>query len=158
MAVFTIHLRGDADDPAALERAVFVREGFAWGAFVFGPFWLIRHRAWRGLLVWFAVQAVLIALVAFAPLPRAAAYGLQALIALFMGFEGGQIRRGALTREGYRAAGVAAAEARADAERRFFAAHAAEIPAATAANAREAPRGATPAMVGMFPWSGGRAQ
>jgi hypothetical protein len=34
------------------ERVVFLREKFSAWAFVFTPFWLLRHRLWLGFLVW----------------------------------------------------------------------------------------------------------
>ncbi|MBV8590872.1 MAG: hypothetical protein JO212_12600, partial [Acetobacteraceae bacterium] len=44
MKFWTVHIR--EDKPPEL-----VPEGFAWGAFFFGPLWLFLHRAWiAGLL------------------------------------------------------------------------------------------------------------
>ena len=48
MAVYTVHepplKRYETDaDP---ERFVFVREGFSFWAFLFGPLWMLRHRMW----------------------------------------------------------------------------------------------------------------
>ena len=39
MTFYTAHLKPDAEP-------VLVREGFSWGALVFGPLWLAAHRAW----------------------------------------------------------------------------------------------------------------
>src|SRR4051812_28041644 len=60
MAVFTVHLPRRLDDPAAVERVKFVREGFSWAAFFFGPLWLLFHRLWLTFLLW-VVAAVALA-------------------------------------------------------------------------------------------------
>ena len=54
MKIYTAHTRDDT-------APVLVREGFSWGAFAFGPFWLLAQRAWiAGLLVLCADIAVLL--------------------------------------------------------------------------------------------------
>ena len=40
MKIFTAHIREAGDPP------VLVREGFSWGALIFGGFWLLAQRAW----------------------------------------------------------------------------------------------------------------
>ena len=57
MAVYTVHqppLKKDeaAPDP---ERFAFVRDGFSFWAFLFGPLWMLRHRMWLVLLGYVAV-------------------------------------------------------------------------------------------------------
>src|SRR4029077_16824986 len=54
MAIYTVHepplKRYDtAADP---DRFVFVRDGFSWSAFLFGPLWVLRHRMWLVLLLY----------------------------------------------------------------------------------------------------------
>jgi hypothetical protein len=45
MKFYTVHLRRD-------EEPVLIREGFSWGAAIFGPLWLFVHGAWvAGFLV-----------------------------------------------------------------------------------------------------------
>ena len=39
MNTYTAHL-------APGRAPVLLRDGFSWGAFFFGPFWLLAHRAW----------------------------------------------------------------------------------------------------------------
>ena len=43
MALWSVHLPR-ALPPEAAESAVFVRDGFAFWAVVFGPLWFLRHR------------------------------------------------------------------------------------------------------------------
>ena len=57
MAVYTVHepplkKYEAAPDP---ERFAFVRDGFSFWAFVFGPLWMLRHRMWLVLLGYIVV-------------------------------------------------------------------------------------------------------
>ncbi len=71
MRVWTVHVPLPADDAGGGRRRprrpgpVLVREGFSWGAFLFGPFWLLAHRLWLPALLWFvaapAAAALLVA-------------------------------------------------------------------------------------------------
>ncbi len=49
MARYTVHVKGEGPD--ALARAQFVRDGFSWAAFAFGPFWLFAKGAWISALL-----------------------------------------------------------------------------------------------------------
>ena len=67
MAVYTVfeppQRRGRAAaQRAAAERAerfVFLRDGFSWGAFLFGPLWLLYRRLWLALIGYLIVFAAL---------------------------------------------------------------------------------------------------
>jgi hypothetical protein len=86
---YTALLKGDAEP-------VLVKEGFAWGAFCFGPFWLAAHRAWiaAGLsLAAFVLIAVL--------LPQPARDVLLLALACALGFAGNDLWRWALEKRGY---------------------------------------------------------
>jgi predicted outer membrane lipoprotein len=95
--IFTAHTR--ADSPPVL-----VREGFSWGAFIFGPFWLLARRAWiAGVLA-------LCASVAIAALAAEPVRSLLSLtLAWVLGLTGQDLRRAALQRRGYLLAHVVAA-------------------------------------------------
>jgi hypothetical protein len=56
-----VHAR-PAHEAGEPELPVLVPEGFAWGAFWFGPFWLAAHRAWVPAAVCLAVALLLAAL------------------------------------------------------------------------------------------------
>ena len=58
-----------------------VREGFAWGAFLFGPLWLAAHRAWIAAALVLAAD-VLISVLAPAPLGFILGLGLAVLLGL----------------------------------------------------------------------------
>ena len=61
MKTYTLHVAADAapGDAGTLERAVLVKDGFSWGAFVFSFFWFFAHRLWiAGLIVLIAAAAL----------------------------------------------------------------------------------------------------
>ena len=93
MRSWTVHLPpgpiGDAKAP------ILIREGFSFWAFLFGPFWLFRHRAW---IAGGVVLLVLIGVNLLAnPWAAALALGFQ----LLLGFHGGDLRRWTLRRRGW---------------------------------------------------------
>ena len=105
---------------ANAERVVFLREKFSVFAFIFTPFWLLRHRLWLGFLIWLVLFiAITVAgnLLGFGPWSALAAMYFPALI---FGLEGVNLRARKLIRKGYRDAGVVIAEDLETAERRFF--------------------------------------
>ena len=89
MKTYTALLKSDA-------APVLVKEGFAWGALVFGPFWLAAHRAWIAAAISLA-GVVLIAALA----PAAAAAILIPGLMLILGLTGNDLRRWALEHRGY---------------------------------------------------------
>ena len=117
--IYTVHVRAWA---ASADRdAVFLREGFSWGAFIFSFLWALWHRLWFAALALLAITAVLALLgelLAIDPVTDAA-IGLA--WALTIGWHGNDFRRRALERQGYVTAGVVAAPSLIEAERRFFA-------------------------------------
>lgn len=105
---------------ANADRVVFLRERFAVFAFVFTPFWLLRHRLWLGFLVWlalFVAIAMIGNLLGFGPYSALAAMYFPAFL---FGLEGVNLRARKLMRKGYRDAGVVIAEDLETAEHRFF--------------------------------------
>ena len=97
MKVWTAHLH-----PA--RPPVLVHEGWSWGAALFGPFWLLAHRAWVPGAVVLAVVVILNLLV-----PQ----GLRGLLVLgfflLLGLLGRDLLRWSLARRGYALAHVVAA-------------------------------------------------
>jgi urea transporter len=96
MRFYTVHLRPD-------EEPVLLREGFSFGAAIFGPIWLFFHGAWlAGLLV-----LVIDALIALLP----GAFGvIGALTSVWLlGLFGQDLRRWNLTLNGYSTPHVIAA-------------------------------------------------
>jgi hypothetical protein len=75
---------------------VLVREGFSWGAAIFGPFWLAAHRAWIAAATSLAAYVLIAALA-----PRPTVTILAAGVALVLGLTGYDLRRWALEHRGY---------------------------------------------------------
>ena len=125
MTSFTVHLpsapySGMGEPEPDLARAVLVPEKFSWGAFVFGPLWLLSRGLWIAFIVWLAAFIALsVASTIF--LSGNAAFWIFFLMELFLGCEGNNLRRGALARRGYRFVDVVAGRPRDMAERTFFA-------------------------------------
>ncbi len=88
MRLYTAHVR-------QRQVPVLVREGFSWGALIFGPFWLFAHRAWL------AGGLVLLAGMSLAGAPQPGGVVLQFGLAWALGLFGNDLRRWTLTRRGY---------------------------------------------------------
>jgi hypothetical protein len=89
MKVWTAHEKPNASP-------VLVREGFSFGALLFGPIWLAVHRAWLPALA-MVLLTLLILLLTHAP----AAIVLLLGLALLAGFSGRDLVRWSVTRHGY---------------------------------------------------------
>ena len=96
MRLFTVHVH--AADPPLL-----VREGWSWGAFFFGPFWLLAHRAWIAAVLWAVLWCVLFVL------PSGWRVIMGIALAWLAGLVGRDLVRWSLTRRGYVLAHVVAA-------------------------------------------------
>ena len=98
MKIWTVHTKPDA-------APILIREGFSFGALIFGPLWLLAHRAWIPAVL-SAVAFVLI----LAVTPLRVALPLCDGIALLLGFYGQYLRRWSLDRAGYTLVHVIAAK------------------------------------------------
>jgi Protein of unknown function (DUF2628) len=106
---WTAHLRGDAEP-------VLVREGFSWGALIFGPLWLALHRSWipaaLSLAAWVLVAAL-------TPPPVAGVLNLG--LAVFLGLTGNDLVRWSFEHRGFLLVHVLAARNETDAWARLLA-------------------------------------
>ena len=109
MSTYTIYSAGRIED------AVFVREGFSWGAFVFGFVWALWHRMWIVAALGFAAVMLSSTL---PPRPEAL---VNVAVALVFGVFGNEMRQWSLARRGLAAIGAIGAETRETAELLFFA-------------------------------------
>ncbi len=130
MPVYTVHLptRSRRDTPgfadefrpatqAGLVGAEFVPERFSRAAFFLGPIWLAWHGLWLELFLWL----VAFSLLAVQPiLGMGTSFLIGVLLEVLLGLEANNLRRGGLTRSGYRLVDVAAGATRNDAELGFF--------------------------------------
>lgn len=121
MAIYTVHVPRVAADPVDLaDRTAFVRDGFSGWAFLFGPLFLARHRAWLAAAAWLVLVLGGAAIAAALDWPVGARVLLALVIQLFLGLEGNSLRRDALRRRGYDLADVVAGTGREHGELLFF--------------------------------------
>src|SRR5262249_39643747 len=166
MPVYTVHEPPHKRDGQRCEpeRFAFVRDGFSFWAFLFGPLWMLRHRMW---LAFFCLIVVMTALdVAFRRFDLSGDVGVTVvfLLALLIGFEAGTLRRFTLSRRKWTNVGVIVADDLDAAERRFFDAwtrseiYGSGTADRTASSLVRAPSfaraPAEPDVVGLFPQSG----
>jgi len=160
MAVYTVHeppprryeQAGDA------ERFVFVRDGFSFWAFVFGPLWMLRHRMWLVLLGYVGVTVALEGIFGLLALAVPAKFAAGFLLGLLVGVEAPTLRRFTLGRRGWNNVGLIVADDLEAAERRFFEAWVKSGGVAPRAALVPPPQqtGATPDVIGLFPQAGPR--
>jgi hypothetical protein len=122
MTVYTVHepARRGTDLLAHTDRFVFVRDGFSWAAFLFGPLWMLRHRLWLAVVLYLVVATAFGAIVRAAGLPSDAAWASVALLALLIGLDASSLRRRGLARRGWTNLGGVVADDLELAERRYF--------------------------------------
>lgn len=135
MAIYVVMEPPAATAAEAAERAVLVRDGFAFLAFLLPPLWLLWHRLWIEAALAFAASMALTALGETAGLGFTGA-ALSLLVSIYVGLEGPALRINALRRRGWRDSGVVEAKNAAEAEIRYLAG---EEPQAVAEVLRPAP-------------------
>jgi hypothetical protein len=165
MAVYTVHQpplrrRHSESDPM---RIAFVRDGFHFWAFLFGPLWMLRHRMWLVLIGHLVVVGGVAAGLAWLGAPGATSAVVGVLIALLIGLEASTLRRWTLARRGWHGLGVVVADDVELAERRFFDAWSDQAPVSVPETAVQPPPApappragapAQPEVIGLFPQPG----
>lgn len=121
MAIFTVHLPPAASGEApAVDKIVFLRDGFSYPAFLFGPFWLLWNRAWLAAGLW-TLLLTLVGLVAWKlRVPRDAAPWVGMALGAWLGFEGARLIAWTLARRGYAESAVVIGDSAEEAEEVFF--------------------------------------
>lgn len=105
MRIWTVHLpRRSATTARPARMPVLVREGFAWGAFLFALPWLLVHRLWIEAIAYIGAVLLLAAFV-----PQAAALPVALALQFLVGAQAQDLRRAALARRGRPAVHVVAA-------------------------------------------------
>ncbi|HEX2727471.1 MAG TPA: DUF2628 domain-containing protein [Beijerinckiaceae bacterium] len=122
MKVYTLHVPAHAapGDAEALDDAEFVKDGFAWGAFVFTFLWFFWHRLWLAGLAVLAAVAVLSAVLAVFHISPGASFAAGLLLSFLIGLEASSLRRWTL-RKRKPVADVVTAADRDEAEAKSFA-------------------------------------
>jgi hypothetical protein len=155
MKIYTVHVPvlRDGQVSSDPDRARFVRDGFYFWAFLFGPLWMIWNRLWLVLILYLVAIAALFAGLTALNVSSSAQFVVGFLIAVLIGCEAGSLRRWSLRRRRRQVAVVAARDLE-EAERRFFESLADRVPSAPVAptwppSAPVAP--ASPDVLGLFP-------
>jgi len=162
MAVYTVHQPPlkkyeAAPDPV---RFAFVRDGFSFWAFLFGPLWMLRHQMWLVLLGYIVIATAMQAGLRLVGASNGSAVFAGFMLALLIGMEAGTLRRFTLGRRRWRNVGTIVGSDRETVERRFFdswvrgEAHAPVAPTATPAAPAQRGASATPDVIGLFPQPG----
>ena len=121
MTVYTVHLPAEGRDPDLIaDDLCLVPERFSFGALLFGPFWLVWHRAYLATLGWIVVVAAVVAARRLLGLSPAGTGLIFVLVQIFLGFEGRQLERLALSHGRYRMVDVVSADASDMAEQVFL--------------------------------------
>jgi hypothetical protein len=104
MRIWTVHvLPSSPERPQPEARAVLLREGFSWPAFLVPVLWLAWHRLWL-----FALGYLVVAGAVVASLPDSAGFPVALALQYFVGVHARDLRRRALARRGYVEAAVIA--------------------------------------------------
>ncbi len=115
MAIFTVHIKNNNT-----QSAVFIKDGFSWGAFIFGPLWLLSKKLWLAFFGFAALSILMnIAGMKFGLHPVALS-GLSVLLGFFLGSEAADLQRLKMKRLKFEDAGVVQGQKLDDAECRFF--------------------------------------
>ena len=102
------------------DRAVFVKEGFSWPAFLLPLIWLLYQRLWLAFALYVLAVAAISAAASAADLPGGPLAALVLALNLILGFEANDMKRSALLRRGYREEGPLLGENLLHAETRYF--------------------------------------
>jgi hypothetical protein len=158
MAVYTVHEPPpkrfeQASDP---ERFAFVRDGFSFSAFVFGPLWMLWHRMWLVLVGYIGVSAALALIFGLLGTTAAPKLVTSFLLAVLVGIESATLRRFTLGRRRWSNLGVIVADDLEAAERRFFDVWVKSGGAAprTTSESQSRPLVPAPDVIGLFPQPG----
>jgi Protein of unknown function (DUF2628) len=151
MASYTVHLPpGGAD---RFDKARFLRDGFSWMGFSYGPLWLLSQGAWIAGLIMLGAHVGLALLVFLCGLSAfVGALGFS-LLQLLIGLEGASMIRWQLDLKGWREAGLVTGNDLDALEQRFFAEAMPEAEAAT--SLPNSHRATVPTVLGLFPQHGG---
>jgi hypothetical protein len=125
MASYVIFEPPGAPEP---ERAIFVRDGFHWLAFIVPFFWFLWHRLWLEAGLVFAAMVGLSALEGVDGM-QGIVPAVSLLVSLGLGFEAPTLHMAALRRRGWRDWGVVEADGHDEAAIRYLADEGGEMPA-----------------------------
>ncbi len=128
MNLYAVLLPADGAAGDALERAIFVKQGFSPEAFWLTPLWAARRKLWGALGSWLVWVAVLAGL-ALAFRLNSAVVALLYLIGVFaFGLEGDRLEQAHLMKSGFALQALALGASGGEAEQVFFEGPAKNLP------------------------------
>ena len=127
MHIYTVFLPSSTPSAPGAEDAVFVRQGFSWGAFLVTPLWALRHGFWLVLALWFAWVVVVVLLASYANLDFVLVVALYQIGALAFGLEADRFREASATRNGFHFHGLTLGGSLGEAENLYFDRHLAAL-------------------------------
>jgi hypothetical protein len=95
--LYTVHLLDNASDVGL----VLVKEGFCWLGFFFAVPWALFHRMWWWAGAFATLQIIMVIVFKVTALAEAEQGVASFALALAIGFSADELRRNALTRQGY---------------------------------------------------------
>jgi len=116
MTVYSVHNR-PSDSP---DKAVFVPEGFSFGALVFGVLWALWHRMWLAAAILFFIPVAIAATLCVLGQGEALASLAGLAVNLIFGFEARALWSRSLTFRGLPEVGLVKADNLDEAELRYF--------------------------------------
>ncbi|MGI9385082.1 MAG: DUF2628 domain-containing protein [Methyloligellaceae bacterium] len=167
MITYSVHELPSSTDTLVerADRITFVKEGFAWWAFLIPVFWLIYQRMWLVLLGFVGVTVVLNLIFELFGLGEVAAAVASLGLGLLLALEANDLRRWTLRRRGFEELGLVTGKRRDECEFRFFTAWLADMeapghsvsngPRADTSSSRSSDRNPTDEVVGVFPVANG---
>ena len=117
--LYTVHLLDDVSDV----ELVLIKEGFCWLSFFFAVPWALFHRMWWAAGAFAILQIVIVIMFKVTALTEAGQGLASFALALVIGFSADELRRNALTRQGYHLEDVVFEQNMDRATQRFLDAH-----------------------------------
>ncbi len=117
--IYTVHARSWS--PASDGDAVFIKEGFCWPGFIFGPIWALWFGMWRTAISLFVLSVVIPGIVVVVGITDGAELLVTMALQVIVGLWGNDWRRYVLARRDSAERGVVSGRKLADAERHYFA-------------------------------------
>ena len=117
MKIYTVYTHPDKDID---QKPVFVREGFSFGAFVFGALWALYHRLWLVFLLIVAVDVALGYVSQMHLLLKPTVVAIQFGFSLMVGYMGNDWIRARLLRSEFELVDITVSDSLLRAEQRYF--------------------------------------
>ena len=100
MPVYTVHAPSvdETDVRGTTDRFVFVRDGFSFWAFVFGPVWLLYRRLWLAFAGYLVLSIMVEVVLTLLRAGAGTRFAVMAVIAVLIGLEAASLQRWTLSR------------------------------------------------------------